>query len=87
MPNAPPDIKPFAMTLTRDLYSYALVMWFCLFRHMPFGHEDSATESEVAEWKLQQDPDLQLKDNIVTRSPGLGQVSGLFLLHHLLLLH
>jgi hypothetical protein len=56
-------------------------MWFCLFHHMPFGHEGSATESEVAQWKLHQDPNPQLKDNIVVRSPGLGEVSSLFLLH------
>jgi hypothetical protein len=75
MPDAPLKIKPFAMTLTRDLYSFALVMWFCLFDTMPYGREGSATESEVSQWKLHRDPNPQLKDSIVSRSPSLAEVS------------
>jgi hypothetical protein len=74
MPDAPLDIKPFAMTLTRDLYSFALVMWFCLFKTMPYGSEGTATESDVSQWKLHRNPNPQLKDNIVARSPGLAGV-------------
>jgi hypothetical protein len=58
-----------------------MVMWFCLFHHMPFGHEGFATESEVAQWKLHRDPNLQLKANIVVRSPGLAEVSSSFYDH------
>lgn len=85
MPDAPLEIKPFAMTLTRDLYSFALVMWFCLFKTMPYGHEDSANQPEVSQWKLHRDPNPQLKDSIVTRSPGLAGV-GSSILHLALML-
>jgi hypothetical protein len=74
MPDAPSDIKPFAMTLTRDLYSFALVMWFCLFKTMPYASEGSVTESDVSHWKLHRDPNPQLKDSIFARSPGLTGV-------------
>lgn len=78
MLNAPPNIKPFAKTLTRDIYSFGLVMWFCLFETMPYGPESSAREDEVSKWKLSQNNNIQLRENIITKSPGLLNVSCLF---------
>lgn len=72
--DAPPAIKPFARTLTRDLYSYGLVMWYSLFIDMPYGPESSATESLICEWKLTQGATSILRRHVITFAPGLGEL-------------
>ncbi|EON69346.1 serine/threonine protein kinase [Coniosporium apollinis CBS 100218] len=74
MSEAPSNIRHFAKTLTRDIYSFGLVMWFCLFKDMPYGREDAATEGEVSEWKLHRDPLAQLEENILAKAPGLVEL-------------
>src|SRR5689334_20260313 len=74
MPDAAPSIKPFAKTLTRDHYSFGLVMWFSLFLDMPYGPEDSATEEAVRDWKLNIDATSALREHITIRAPRLSKV-------------
>ena len=71
MPAASSTIRPFAKTLTRDIYSYGLLTWFCLFPAMPFGSDEAATESEISYWKLHVDSSLPLRENVLAKAPNL----------------
>ncbi|KAH8694340.1 hypothetical protein GQ44DRAFT_634909 [Phaeosphaeriaceae sp. PMI808] len=74
MPDAPENIKPFARTLTRDLYSYGLIAWRSLFSEMPYGPDGSITDEEIQNWKLKKDLTSFLRANIFMRAPGLAGV-------------
>ncbi|KAF2201712.1 ankyrin [Delitschia confertaspora ATCC 74209] len=75
MPNAPQEIKPFAQTLTRDIYSYGLIVWRSLFTKLPYGPEGIASDQEIQSWKLKEDFLSILRENIVSRAPGLVQLT------------
>jgi hypothetical protein len=75
MPDAPESIKPFSRTLTRDLYSYGLIVWCCLFSELPWGSQGSATDEEIQSWKLDRDLAPLLRENVILRAPGLAKVS------------
>ena len=42
----------YATTITRDLYSYGLLMWFTLFVELPFGPYGSLDDQSIAVQKL-----------------------------------
>ncbi|ERF73114.1 hypothetical protein EPUS_09188 [Endocarpon pusillum Z07020] len=81
MVHAPPAIKPFAKTMTRDLYSYGLVMWYALFPDMPYGPESSANESVIRDWKLNQDTTSLLRKHIITHATGLSELNSPLIEH------
>lgn len=74
MPNAPEEMRLFAKTLTRDLYSYGLIVWRTLFTRLPYGPEGSVSDEEIQCWRLEKDLSSLLRENITTRAPGLAQV-------------
>jgi len=49
---------------------------------MPYGPEDPSREHEISEWKLHRDPTIQLKENIVTKSPELLHVCSIVLISY-----
>ncbi|KAF7504470.1 hypothetical protein GJ744_002207 [Endocarpon pusillum] len=81
MLEAPPAIKPFAKTMTRDLYSYGLVMWYALFLDMPYGPESSANESVIRDWKLNQGTTSLLRKHIITHATGLSELNSPLIEH------
>ncbi|KAF9769894.1 hypothetical protein IL306_012611 [Fusarium sp. DS 682] len=95
MPNAPEQLHIFRNTITRDLYSFGLIMSYSLFAVLPYGNggEDDADMMVVQNWKLNEDARIFLHQQIVVyvscfhaiHNPVLGSLYGLnFQAHDLL---
>ncbi|KAH7473181.1 hypothetical protein FOMA001_g12632 [Fusarium oxysporum f. sp. matthiolae] len=67
MPDAPEELRAFRKTITRDLYSFGLVMAYSLFSILPYDEEGEhdADTMTVQDWKLNQDASIFLYEQII----------------------
>ncbi|KAH7215149.1 hypothetical protein DER44DRAFT_740691 [Fusarium oxysporum] len=67
MPDAPEELRAFRKTITRDLYSFGLVMAYSLFSILPYDEEGEhdADTMTVQGWKLNQDASIFLHEQII----------------------
>ncbi|KNB14978.1 hypothetical protein FOXG_13716 [Fusarium oxysporum f. sp. lycopersici 4287] len=67
MPDAPEELRAFRKTITRDLYSFGLVMAYSLFSILPYDEEGEhdADTMTVQDWKLNQDARIFLHEQII----------------------
>ncbi|EXM21830.1 serine/threonine protein kinase [Fusarium oxysporum f. sp. vasinfectum 25433] len=67
MPDAPEELRAFRKTITRDLYSFGLVMAYSLFSILPYDEEGEhdADTMTVQDWKLNQDASIFLHEQII----------------------
>ncbi|KAL9563051.1 hypothetical protein ACKAV7_012793 [Fusarium commune] len=67
MPDAPEELRAFRKTVTRDLYSFGLVMAYSLFSILPYDEEGEhdADTMTVQDWKLHQDASIFLHEQII----------------------
>ncbi|ENH70741.1 Putative serine/threonine-protein kinase roco7 [Fusarium oxysporum f. sp. cubense race 1] len=67
MPDAPEELRAFRKTITRDLYSFGLVMAYSLFSILPYDEEGEhdADTMTVHDWKLNQDASIFLHEQII----------------------
>ncbi|EGU76775.1 hypothetical protein FOXB_12672 [Fusarium oxysporum f. sp. conglutinans Fo5176] len=67
MPDAPEELRAFRKTITRDLYSFGLVMAYSLFSILPYDEEGEhdADTTTVQDWKLHQDASIFLHEQII----------------------
>jgi hypothetical protein len=79
MPNAPEELRGFRDTITRDLYSFGLVMSYSLFSTLPYGSvtEEDTEAVEVQRWKLEKEPTMFLYDKILSYAPSLHAVGNI----------